>query len=109
MKWDVFISHASEDKDNVARPRAQMLRDAGITVWYDEIELTLGDSLRRKIDEGLAASRYGLVILSHAFFAKEWHKKELDSLVALEEGSEMRIIPIRHQLNPEDVARYSPI
>ena len=84
--YDVFISHASEDKEEVVRPLAEKLMLRGIKVWLDEYELTLGDSLRRKIDHGLASSRFGLVILSKAFFSKEWPQKELDSLVAKEDG-----------------------
>jgi len=55
MEYDVFISHASEDKEAVARPLARHLQELGLRVWIDECELTLGDSLRRKIDAGLGA------------------------------------------------------
>ncbi len=55
-QYDVFISHASEDKDDVVRPLAHALQDRGLAVWYDEFELRIGDSLRRKIDRGLANS-----------------------------------------------------
>jgi len=51
--WDIFICHASEDKEAIARPLANALKQAGLDVWYDEFTLTLGDSLRRKIDHGL--------------------------------------------------------
>jgi TIR domain len=71
-RWDVFISHASEDKDEFVRPLAAALQASGLLPWYDESALTVGDSLRGKIDEGLAKSRYGIVILSHPFFAKRW-------------------------------------
>jgi hypothetical protein len=57
--WDIFISHASEDKDAVARPLAERLRSLGLTVWYDEFTLSLGDSLRQSIDYGLANSKFG--------------------------------------------------
>ena len=56
-EYDVFISHASEDKDDVVRPLAAELAAAGLSVWYDEYELRVGDSLRRKIDKGIAHSR----------------------------------------------------
>src|SRR2546423_359737 len=82
MAWDLFISHASEDKDDVARPLADLFIQKGLKVWYDEYTLIVGDSLRRSIDRGLAGSRYGLVILSPHFFEKEWPQKELDGLVA---------------------------
>ncbi len=61
---DLFLSHASEDKDVIARPLYEALIAEGISVWFDEAVLELGDSLRRKIDEGLAKCRYGVVILS---------------------------------------------
>jgi serine/threonine protein kinase len=72
VHWDVFISHASEDNETVARPLAAHLREAGLRVWLDEHELLLGDSLRREIDRGLAQSRWGVVILSRHFLDKEW-------------------------------------
>jgi len=107
--WDVFISHASEDKDGVARPLAEELRSRGIRVWYDEFSLTLGDSLRRSIDKGLGNSRFGVVILSHNFFAKEWPQRELDGLTALEISKGKVILPIWHGVSHDDVARYSPV
>ena len=42
---DVFISHATEDKEAVALPLAHALQEHGISVWYDEFELRIGDSL----------------------------------------------------------------
>ncbi len=108
-RWDVFISHASEDKAAVAIPIAQELQQAGLTVWLDAHELTLGDSLRAKIDEGLTHSRFGAVILSEAFFAKDWPQRELNALVALESKSRKVILPVLHGINHQQVARYSAI
>src|SRR3990172_4215133 len=70
--YDAFISHASEDKDKLVKPLAKGLAKLGFRVWYDEFELTVGDSLRQSIDRGLATSRYGIVVLSKAFLAKNW-------------------------------------
>jgi len=106
--WDFFICHASEDKEEVARPLAQALSRRGLKVWYDEFTLKLGDSLRRSIDRGLAQSRYGVVILSPHFFAKEWPQRELDGLAALELDGEKKILPVWHKVSREDVAQYSP-
>lgn len=108
MDWDVFISHAWEDKEDIARPLAEALRRKGLRVWYDEFTLTLGDSLRRSIDRGLAQSRYGVVVLSPHFFAKEWPQKELDGLVAREVGSGKIILPVWHNVTWEEVSRFSP-
>lgn len=68
--WDVFISHASEDKDAVARPLATALEAAGVSVWLDTIELRISDSLRRMIDRGIRSSHFAVVIFSDHFFAK---------------------------------------
>ncbi len=77
---DVFVCHASEDKDKIARPLAEGLRSSGLNVWYDEFSLKLGDSLRGSIDRGLADSRFGIVVLSHHFFSisKSWPQNETE-------------------------------
>lgn len=108
MDYDVFISHASEDKEDVARPLAAHLREQGLSVWLDEFELTLGDSLRRSIDRGLSKSRFGVVILSKAFFSKEWPNRELDGLVAREKNIGKVILPIWHNVSRDEVLKFSP-
>lgn len=107
-EWDVFISHASEDKDEVVRPLAESLRGHGLRVWYDEFELSIGDSLRRKIDAGLARSRFGVVVLSHAFFSKNWPQRELDGLAARESTDVQIILPLWHKMTKDEVISYSP-
>ncbi|HEY7328024.1 MAG TPA: toll/interleukin-1 receptor domain-containing protein [Gemmataceae bacterium] len=107
MSWDVFISHASEDKDAVARPLAESLQTSGYKVWYDESTLTLGDNLRRSIEHGLANSRFGIVILSPSFFAKKWPQLELDGLFALERPDQKKILPVWHNVTASDVERFS--
>jgi len=107
---DVFLSHASEDKDAIARPLYEALTAEGVSVWYDEAALTLGDSLRQKIDEGLARCSYGIVILSPVFFSKQWPKMELDGLVAKETSSGKKaILPIWHEIDQKGVTKYSPL
>ncbi|WP_093347108.1 DnaB-like helicase C-terminal domain-containing protein [Variovorax sp. PDC80] len=109
MKYHVFISHASEDKQEVVRPLAEGLEARGLKVWLDEVQMTLGDNLRREIDKGLAQSRYGVVVLSPDYLRKEWPLKELDSLMSLETGLHKKILPIWHKVNSEDIAKYSPL
>ena len=107
--WDVFLSHASEDKRLVARPLANMLSEVGLSVWLDEAELHVGDGLREKVDEGLSKSRFGVVVVSPHFFSKEWARSELDALISKEFGGNKVILPVWHELSFEDVQRYSPI
>jgi len=107
-EWDVFISHASEDKDFVL-PLAAALENSGLRVWLDKSELTVGDSLRRKIDEGLSRSRFGIVILSPHFFDKPWPEAELDGLVAKEISGIKVILPIWHKIDFHGVSDRSPM
>jgi hypothetical protein len=106
--FDVFISHAAEDKDAVVRPLALSLQERGLSVWYDEFELRVGDSLRRKIDNGIARSRFGIVVLSHAFFAKSWPQYELDGLVTMSLSGKQVILPLWHEISKDEVVRQSP-
>lgn len=105
---DVFISHASEDKDEFVRPLVTALEECGLTVWYDEFTLKIGDSLRRKIDQGLANSRFGIVVLSEAFFKKGWTNYELDGIVSRSISGEQQLLPIWHKVSKADVMKYSP-
>lgn len=107
--WDAFISHASEDKKAVARPLANLLAAAGFKIWFDEGELTLGDSIREKIDHGLANSRFAVLLLSNSFFGKKWPKAELDGVLSLEQEGETRILPVWHGIDSEDIKVFSPI
>jgi len=104
----LFISHASEDKADFVRPLAERLKTE-FQVWYDEYELTIGDKLREKIDQGLRQCDYGVVVLSHHFFAKRWPQEELDGLFSLETRERKVILPIWRDITLEDVQKYSPI
>ena len=106
--YDVFISHASEDKDSIVRSLATALSDRGLKVWYDEFTLRIGDSLRQKIDRGLANSRVGLVVLSPSFIAKGWTNYELDGIVTRTVSGEQILLPIWHNITKQEVIDYSP-
>lgn len=106
--YDAFISHASEDKDKLVKPLANALTRMKYRVWYDEFELRVGDSLRKSIDKGLLNSRYGVVVLSPAFFAKKWPQYELNGLTAREVDGHKVVLPVWHMLDRDDVLAYSP-
>jgi hypothetical protein len=98
-KWDVFICHASEDKESIADPLYEALTEAGLEVWYDKSTLKLGDRLHKSIDIGIAKSGYGIVILSESFFRKDWPQRELEGLAAKELEGQKVILPIWHNVN----------
>lgn len=109
MLYDVFICHASEDKDSFVRPLAEALKNSHLEVWYDEFSLIVGDSLRESIDKGLAKSRYGIVVISPSFFRKKWANRELNGLVAREmSGEDSVILPVWHNITLTEILEQSP-
>lgn len=107
-EFDFFISHATEDKDEIVRDLANALIQVGFDVWYDEFELKIGDSLRKKIDQGLSKSRYGIVIISPSFVKKNWTEYELNGMVAREMNGHKVILPIWHKISKNEVLEFSP-
>ncbi len=106
--YDVFLSHASEDKDSVARPLATVLQDHGLRVWYDEFELRVGDNLVAKLNAGIVASRFGILLLSSAFFAKRWTNHELDMLEHLWVTEDRIMFPIWHNITVHEIRQFRP-
>jgi TIR domain len=90
--FDLFISHASEDKEKFVRPLVQALEARELKVWFDEAQVEVGDSLMEKIEEGLRRSRFGAVVLSPAFFGKNWPRAELNALANRELSTGERVV-----------------
>ncbi len=105
----LFISHASEDKTHFVEPLVEALCSNGFEVWYDKYELTIGDSLLKKISQGLQECDYGVVVLSPDFFRKKWTRAELDGLFAIESAERKVILPIWKDVSVEEVTGFSPI
>ena len=108
-RYDFFISHASEDKENFVRGLVEQLQGKNMKVWYDEFTLKVGDSLKQSIEGGLIDSRYGIVVLSRNFFEKEWPKMELNTLVQLASMGESRILPIWYNITKDEISKFSPM
>ena len=111
VEYDVFVSHAWEDKEDFVDEFVQELRKLGIEVWYDTNRIKWGDSMRARIDDGLKKSRFGVAVLSPNYIAegKYWTKAELDGLFQLESVNGKTLLPIWHKLTKKDVMDYSPI
>jgi hypothetical protein len=104
----IFISHASEDKEAVAIPLAESLKQRGIDVWLDQWELTVGDSLRRAIENALSNASFGVVIVSPAYMRKMWPNRELDGFFALETVDRKLILPVLHNIRRDELTRKWP-
>lgn len=109
VRWDYFISHVSEDKEEVARPLADRLNARGLMVWYVDYSLKLGSNLRESIDYGLAHSRLGIVVVSSHFLEKLWPQQQLDDLANREANGKKLIFPVWHKVGFQKVLEYSPV
>lgn len=107
-EFDVFNSHAYEDKESFVDGLYQELDSRGVKVWYDAMSIKWGDSLRSKIDEGLRKSRFGIAILSNDYIRKGWTQYELDGLFQLEMTGGKTILPIWHKITKDEVQAFSP-
>lgn len=107
-EYDVFISHASEDKETFVNDLVQALMNRGIKVWYDSQNIEWGDSLRTKIDNGLRNASFGIVVLSNNFISKGWTRYELEGLFNIEMTKGKTILPIWHNITKQQVMDFSP-
>ncbi len=106
--WDVFMSHASEDKEEFVDALVAGLGDAGLAVWYDKKQITAGDSLPSKVSEGLRKSRLIVAAVSLNFLAKGWPKRELDAGMSdeLTNGAK-RVVAVLLNIRFERLAEHS--
>ena len=104
----VFICHASQDKDSFVRPLAETLRRLGVTVWYDEFSLEIGDSVSQQIDKGIASAKFGIVVISRSFIDRPWPQHELRGLVNRDVEEDLKILPIWHGVTKREVTEFSP-
>ncbi|PZE34251.1 toll/interleukin-1 receptor domain-containing protein [Curtobacterium sp. MCPF17_031] len=92
---DVFISHASEDKDTVARPIDRALNNLGVSTWFDEASMVPGDSLTAAVGEGLAEAALVLLIITPSFIGKGWPELELRNALAQQgRTGDRKIVPL---------------
>ncbi len=107
--WDAFVSHASEDKDTFVRPLVEALGRLGVSLWYDEVSLNLGDSLSGSIDRGIAKSQNGIIVVSTAFLQKNWPEAELRALMTRRIEERLKLLPVWHNITRAEVAAVSPM
>lgn len=105
---DVFLCHAWDDRQGVAKELHDLLVDAGVKVWFSEKDLGLGVPMMRAIDKGLANSRIGIVLVTPALLKRLPNEgvadKELSALLA---GNQL--IPIVHDTSYEALRNVSPL
>lgn len=108
-EYDVFVSHATEDKESFADEFVDILKQKyNLKVWYDAVSIKWGDSIRAEIDKGLKKSKFGVVILSRSYISKYWTNYELEELFQREYNGGKLILPIWHNITKQEVQQFSP-
>lgn len=93
----VFLSHSSADKV-LARRLARDLQAAKVDVWFDQWEIQVGDKFAQRIDQGLEAVDFVVVLLTRASVASEWVDREWRQKVQHEALSKrIAVIPVRSE------------
>jgi len=105
--YDLFISHANEDKDAIALPLFHKLQELGLQVWIDKMEMKAGDNLTQSIETGLNNARYGVVIISPNFLKKKWTALELRRLAEREVRGSKVIIPVWYNVDENEIRNHS--
>ena len=108
-EYDVFVSHATEDKESFADEFVNILQQKfHLKVWYDAVSIKWGDSIRTEIDKGLKKSKFGVVILSRSYVSKYWTNYDLEGLFQRESNMKKLILPIWHNITKQEVQQFSP-
>jgi hypothetical protein len=102
--YDVFISHAVEDKIPLVNELAARLEAKGIKVWYTGCELSIGDEVCDKLVEGMRQCRYGVVVFSSSYISKTKPSADFRALLNYERQGKKVIIPVLFEVTPEELA-----
>lgn len=92
--YDLFISHAVEDKIPFVNELAARLEAGGIKVRYTGQELSIGDGVCDTLVAGMRQSRYGIIILSQSYISKMKPSVAFNTLLDYKRNSENVIIPV---------------
>jgi hypothetical protein len=107
---DVFLCHASQDKKQIIVPFTKLLEVRGISYWYDEAEIKIGDSISKKIEEGLKGSRFVLAFISHSFLKRKWPDRELrTALTSSIREKNKKVLPVLIDILPEQLFENYPL
>ncbi len=109
VRYDVFLSHAVEDKLSIANDLNVALKKSGLNVWYSGDELVMGDSILNSVNKAIANSMFGIVIISPQYLRKRWTMVEMQALFARENNSIKCILPVWHGVGYADIIEQLPI
>lgn len=108
-KYDVFISHANNDKEDYVEKLYDTVKKLGINVFYDKEVLTWGDKWKQVILEGTTDSEFAVIVISKNFFGREWTEKELNEFLTQQNESGQKIVlPLLHGITRQELIAHYP-
>ena len=108
-EYDVFLSHANQDKAEIVDELYESLEKLGISIFYDKETLEWGDNWKKRILEGTQKAEFAIIIISDNFFGREWTEKELSEFLGRQNRNGQKLIlPIVHNITNEDLREKYP-
>lgn len=108
-EYDVFVSHANDNKQSFVDSLYEGLGRLRIKIWYDTTEIDWGDNLKDAIMKGLEKCRFGIVVLSPEFIGRQWTDKELSELLSRQnERQDKVVLPLLYNLTVEQMIEKYP-
>ena len=108
-EYDVFISHANKDKENLIEELYQSLKKLGVKIFYDKEELEWGDNWKDRILNGTEKAEFAIIVISENFFDREWTEIELvEFLNRQNRNGQKLILPILHNISVEQLKTKYP-
>lgn len=108
-EYDVFISHANRDKENLVEELNTSLKKLGVNIFYDKETFEWGDNWKEKIYEGTKKSEFAIIVISENYFGREWTEKELNNFLNRQNRNGQKLIlPILHNITIEQLKEKYP-
>lgn len=108
-EYDLFISHASKDKEELVENLYRSLDKLGIKIFYDKESIEWGDNWKEKILNGVNKAEFAIIVISENFFGREWTERELNELLSRQNRNGQKIIlPILKNITMEQLQQKYP-
>lgn len=108
-QYDVFISHASKDKNVYVDSLNAAVRKLGLNIFYDTDVLSWGDNWKQVILDGTKSSEFAIIVISNNFFDREWTERELEEFLSLQNENHQKIVlPLLYGISLDELKEHYP-
>lgn len=109
-EFDVFISHANKDKEDLIEELYKSLNTLGVNIFYDKESLEWGDNWKDRILNGTKKAEFAIIVISENFFDREWTERELAGFLNRQNRNGQKLIlPILHNITTEQLKAKYPL